>query len=66
MLEMAPPLDVRTTRKFKRSAPLGMKVWRSLTINFDCMQLVEHIELECPGFVLTEQGPVLKEPEATE
>lgn len=61
MLEQAPPMDVRTSRRFKRSAPLGMKIIRSMTVNFDCKYTVEHVETECPDYELTPNGPVHKE-----
>ena len=60
MIEEAPKMDVKTSRRFKRTVPLGMKVWRSLTVNFDCVYTIEHIETECPGYVLTDDGPVHK------
>jgi len=56
-------MDVRTSRKFKRTVPLGMKVYRSMTINFDCRFAIEHVEIECPGYELTPDGPVHKLPE---
>lgn len=51
---------VLTTRRFRRSAPLGMKVWRSVTRNFDYDLEIEHIELACPGYELSNNGPVHK------
>lgn len=53
-------MDVRTSRRFKRTASLGMKVWRSMTVNFDCVYVIEHVELECPNYELTPNGPVYK------
>lgn len=50
--------DVRTSRKFRRSAPGGMKVWRAMTVNFDTRHTIEHVELECPDYKLTDRGPV--------
>ena len=63
MIEVAPKMDVKTSRRFKRTVPLGMKVWRSLTVNFDCAYIVEHIVTACPGYILTENGPVHKHEE---
>jgi len=54
----APRHDVRRSRTFRRTLPLGMKAWRSMTINFDLIQTIEHVVLECPDYKLTERGPV--------
>ena len=54
----APRPDIRKSRSFRRVAPLGMKVWRSMTINFDTPHVVEHIEIGCPNYKLTDRGPV--------
>lgn len=53
-----PKSDIRTSRRFRRGASLGMKVWRSMTINLDLPQIIEHIEIECPYLKLTDRGPV--------
>lgn len=55
-----PKPDIRTSRQFKRGASHGMKIWRSMTINFDLAQMIEHVELECPNYELTPNGPVYK------
>jgi len=52
--------DVKTSRKFCKNVPLGMQVYRSMTVNFDIPQIIEHIEIACPMFTLTENGPQLK------
>ncbi len=57
---------VLTTRWFRRSAPLGMKVWRSVTRNFDCGHEIEHIEIACPNYKLTDRGPVIERKKETE
>ena len=54
---------VLTTRIFRRNANLGMKVWRSVTRNFDCAFEIEHIEVGCPKYTLTDRGPVLEREE---
>jgi hypothetical protein len=54
---------VLTTRWFRRNANLGMKVWRSTTRNFDCDFEVEHVEIGCPNYTLTDRGPVLEKKE---
>lgn len=54
---------VLTTRRFRRSAKLGMKVWRSVTRNFDYDLEIEHIEIGCPGYELSNNGPVHKKKE---
>jgi hypothetical protein len=54
----APRQDIRTSREFRRGASHGMKVWRSMTINFDLIQMIEHVVLECPNYKLTDRGPV--------
>jgi len=53
-----PRQDIRKSRSFRRVVPLGMKVWRSMTINFDLAQTIEHVVLECPQYKLTNNGPV--------
>jgi len=53
-----PRPDIRMSRQHKRGAPLGMKVWRSMTINFDLLQTIEHVVIACPNYKLTERGPV--------
>jgi len=55
-----PRHDIRTSRKFRRGATLGMKVWRSMTVNFDLPQIIEHVEIECPNYELTPNGPMYK------
>ena len=57
--ENARPL-VLTSRKFRRNATLGMKVWRSKTRNFDYCTEIEHVEIACPNYVLTDRGPVIE------
>ncbi len=57
---MAPRHVILTTRKFRRNASHGMKVWRSRTRNFDVGHEVEHIEVACPNYTLTERGPVIE------
>lgn len=59
-LEAPKPL-ILTTRKFRRTAPLGMHVWRSATRNFDYGVDIEHVEIGCPGYKLSDRGPVHKE-----
>jgi hypothetical protein len=53
-----PRQDIKTSRKFRRGASHGMKVWRSMTINFDLIQMIEHVVMECPNYKLTNCGPV--------
>lgn len=36
--------DILTTRRFRKNVTLGMKVWRSATVNLDDAFTVEHIE----------------------
>jgi hypothetical protein len=55
-----PKDDVQTSRRFCRNIPLGMQVYRSMTVNFTLGQVIEHIELACPKFTLTNDGPRLK------
>jgi hypothetical protein len=57
--KMVRPL-VLTSRRFRRNAGLGMKVWRSATCNFDYGTEIEHIEIGCPNYVLTDRGPVIE------
>lgn len=59
-VEQAPRPMVLTTRRFRRSAPCGMKVWRAVTRNFDYGTEIEHVELACPGYELSNNGPVHK------
>lgn len=56
---MVRPL-VLTSRWFRRNANYGMKVWRSKSRNFDCGHEIEHIEIGCPSYVLTDRGPVIE------
>ena len=51
---------VLTTRWFRRNANLGMKVWRSESRNFDTDTEIEHIEIACPNYTLTDRGPVIE------
>ena len=51
--------DVRTSRQFRRNVGHGMKVWRQETRNFTYGTRLEHITLECPGYRLTDRGPVM-------
>ena len=60
--EAARPL-VLTSRKFRRNANLGMKVWRSESRNFDYGTEVEHVEIACPSYELTERGPMIERKE---
>lgn len=62
-MEEAPKIEILLTKRRKRSAPLGMKIWRSAALNLDCMQIVEHIEIACPKYELTARGPELIEDE---
>ena len=55
-----PKQDIQTSRRFCRNVPLGMQVYRSMTVNFDIPSMVEHIEMACPEFTMTENGPRLK------
>ena len=55
-----PSMDVQTSKRRRKNVALGMQVYRSMTVNFDTLQLVEHIEMSCPKFTLTETGPRLK------
>ena len=52
--------DVQTSKRRRRNVALGMQVYRSMTVNFDTFQVIEHIELACPKFTLTKDGPRLK------
>ena len=52
--------DVPTSRRFCKNVHLGMKVYRSMTVNFDISQVIEHVEMSCPQFTLTKNGPRLK------
>lgn len=49
---------ILTSRRFRRSVTMGMKVWRSETRNFDTETEVEHIEIACPHLKWTDRGPV--------
>ena len=60
--EVQRPL-ILTTRKFRRSASFGTQVWRSVTRNFDFDQEIEHVEIACPNYKLTDRGPVLERKE---
>lgn len=55
-----PKDNVQTSRRFCRNVPLGMQVYRSMTVNFDTPHVIEHIELACPQFTLSKDGPRLK------
>lgn len=50
---------VLTSRRFRRNANLGMKVWRSATRNFDYDFEIEHVEIACPKYSLTDRGPTI-------
>ncbi len=52
--------DIQTSKRRRKNIHLGMQVCRSMTANFDTLQIVEHIELECPKYTLTDDGPRLK------
>ena len=60
--EASRPLILRS-RMFRRNATLGMKVWRGATRNFDTRTEIEHIEIACPKYVLTDRGPVIERKE---
>ena len=55
-----PKDDVQTSRRFCKNVALGMQVYRSMTVNFTLNQIIEHIEIACPQFTLTKNGPRLK------
>lgn len=61
MLEQEERPLVLTTRWFRRSVSNGAQVKRAMTRNFCYGTQIEHIEVSCPGFELTERGPVLLE-----
>ena len=61
MLEQEERPLVLTTRWFRRGVSNGAQVRRAKTRNFCYGIEVEHIEVSCPGFELTERGPVLVE-----
>jgi hypothetical protein len=52
--------DIQTSKKRRKNVALGMEVCRSMTANFDTLQIVEHIELSCPKYTMTNDGPRLK------
>ena len=52
--------DVQTSKKRRKNVAGGMQVCRWMTVNFDLSLMVEHIELSCPKFTLTKDGPRLK------
>jgi len=54
---------ILTTRRFRRTARFGTHVWRSVTRNFDYDTEIEHIEMACPGYTLTDRGPVIDDNE---
>lgn len=56
----APRPLVLTTRWFRRNCGLGMRVWRANTRNFDYDVDIEHVEIGCPKYELTPNGPALK------
>ena len=60
MLEEAPRSDIKTSRRFRRRVAGGMRVSRSMTVNFDLLQIIEHVEIECPNHKLTNNGPVFE------
>lgn len=47
----------RLTRAFKRRAALGMQVKYGRTVNPSVGIVIEHYELEVPGYELTSNGP---------
>jgi hypothetical protein len=55
-----PKDDIQTSRRFCKNVALGMQVYRSMTVNFDTQHVIEHIELACPQFTLSKNGPRLK------
>jgi hypothetical protein len=61
----AQPLILHS-RRFRRNVGFGMKVWRSATRNFDYKTEIEHVELACPSYELTERGPVIAKKEKEE
>ena len=52
--------DIQTSKRRRKNVHLGMQVYRSMTVNFNTLQIVEHIELACPKYTLTPDGPRLK------
>ena len=55
-----PKKEIQTSKRRRKNVALGMRVCRSMTMNFDLGLVVEHIELACPKFTLTKNGPRLK------
>lgn len=55
----APRPLILTSRRFRRPANFGMKIWRSATRNFDYDLEIEHVEIACPGYKLTDNGPMM-------
>jgi hypothetical protein len=62
----APRVEVLNSKWRRRRVTLGMKVYRSASLNVDSTQIVEHIEIECPGYVLTERGPMIEKKDEDE
>lgn len=63
MLEQEERPLVLTTRWFRRSVSNGAQVRRAKTRNFCYGIEIEHVEISCPGYDLTERGPVMREKE---
>jgi hypothetical protein len=55
----APKIEVLHSKRRRSNATLGMKIWRSASLNVDSTQIVEHIEIGCPGYVCTDRGPMM-------
>ena len=61
-----PKVEVLHSKRRRSNATLGMKVTRSQSLNVDCTQIVEHIEIECPGYVCTDRGPMMRKKDEDE
>ena len=53
------PSIYRFKRAFLRRATQGMKVQFGRTVNVQCSVVIDHFEIECPGYELTSNGPEL-------
>lgn len=49
-------------RAFTRRASYGMQVRFARTVTPSMNVIVDHFELECPGYTLTNSGPELTDP----
>ena len=56
------PATYRFNRIHKRRATLGMKIQFARTVTPSRNIVVDHFELECPGYTLTNSGPELTDP----